>query len=66
MRYGLHVYALDVMDQVVVTTIVNCWDDAGNLIEPPVLHCTSTEPGTGESKPWRWATDALVQAIESL
>jgi hypothetical protein len=54
------------MDQVVVTTIVNCWDDAGNLIEPPVLHCTSTVPGTGESKPWRWATDALVQAIESL
>lgn len=66
MRYELRVTAFDVMDRVHVATALY---RTGQGTEPPTVLVgtrVTTVPGTGESDPWQWATDALVAAVENL
>lgn len=66
MRYEARVTAFDVMDQVHVA--VALYRTGQGTEEPTVLVGTrvTAVPGTGESDPWQWATDALVAALENL
>ena len=66
MRYEARVTMFDVLDQVHVA--VALYRTGQGTEEPTVLVGTrvSAQPGTGESDPWQWATDGLVQALENL
>lgn len=66
MRYELRLTAYDVMDTVHVQVALYGTDE--HTLGPSELLGTSTTSvqGTGESDRWRWATDALVAALESL
>jgi len=66
MRYEARVTAFDVLDKVHVAVVIYRKGDSPG--EPTLLVGTrvSAAPGTGESDPWLWARDALVQALENL
>lgn len=66
MRYEARVTCFDVLDKVHVAVAV--YQTAQTPGEPTLLVGTrvSAAPGTGESDPWLWTRDALVQALENL
>lgn len=66
MRYEARVTAFDVLDMVHVAVALY---RTGNSTEGPTLLVgtrVSVAQGIGESDPWQWARDALVQALENL
>lgn len=66
MRYEARVTAFDVLDKVHVSVAIYR-DDPDTLGTSLLVGTTvSVAPGTGESEPYQWARDALVQALESL
>jgi len=66
MRYELRVTAFDMLDKIHVGVVLLRQGDEPGAPSLPVGTRVSTQQGTGESEPWLWARDALVQAIESL
>lgn len=66
MRYEARVTAYDVMDRVMVATVVLQAEELPQVSQQVVWRSTTTVPGTGESDPREWARDALIAALESL
>lgn len=66
MRYEARVTAFDVLDKVHVALAL--YGDPDEVGGPSLLVGTrvSIAQGSGESDPWRWARDALVQMLEDL
>lgn len=66
MRYEARVTAFDVLDKVHVAVALYEASDIPQASTRLVGTRVSAAPGTGESDPWQWARDALVQALENL
>ena len=66
MRYEARVTAFDVLDKVHVAVAVYRDNHAGTGTSLLVGTRVSVAPGTGESDPWQWTRDALVQILEDL
>jgi len=60
------VHAYDVMGYVHITASLSQADTSGGTPTAPVLHCTTTIPGTGETDARRWLEDVLVGLLETL
>lgn len=62
----MRVTAFDMLDQVHVAVVILEAADMPQAATRTVVTRVSTQRGTGESEPYQWARDALVQAVESL
>lgn len=66
MRYEARITAYDVLDSVHVAVVVFTAEDVPQVSTQVVARSVSTQRGTGETDPYQWTRDALVQALESL
>lgn len=66
MRYEARITAYDMFDQVQVAVVVWETDEDPTTPNTPVVRLVLARPGTGESDPYQWTRDVLVQALENL
>lgn len=66
MRYELRMTAFDMLDKIHIVVSLVDFGEGPEITHTLVLQRATTVPGTGESEPSRWATDALLAALETL